>query len=294
MILGSLLLSGGAALGACDQAGVNDGEGVAEEVRWHRARLDQVVDRQSADDRHHDAGDVFGRRVDIPTLLHPVAVRVLGFDAGGQTRDAGGRRTFPLRMGDMLGTVPALACGKQRISTNHGIARFLDDRHPEPPLFGADPERRAAVEEAERWANDTLQMAARRILGSAAAREPAMARSADDGRMGYLFYRHALLRRAIVPTLCRVGFATGPTAECQLLAELPAMLDRIDALIDAGVLGGEQLNAADFMVAPSLALILYRPDLLPLFAGRPALELVDRLLPEPGSGSPPVVHRSPS
>jgi hypothetical protein len=37
------------------------------------------------------------------------------------------------------------------------------------------------------------------------------------------------------------------------------------------------------MVAPSLALILYRPDALPMFDGRPALELVDRLLPEPGT-----------
>jgi hypothetical protein len=35
------------------------------------------------------------------------------------------------------------------------------------------------------------------------------------------------------------------------------------------------------MVAPSLALILYRDHALPLFEGRPALELVDRLLPEP-------------
>ena len=35
------------------------------------------------------------------------------------------------------------------------------------------------------------------------------------------------------------------------------------------------------MVAPCLALILYRPDVMPLFEGRPALELVDRLLPEP-------------
>lgn len=37
------------------------------------------------------------------------------------------------------------------------------------------------------------------------------------------------------------------------------------------------------MVAPSLALILYRPDVMPMFEGRPALELVDRLLPEPPS-----------
>lgn len=35
------------------------------------------------------------------------------------------------------------------------------------------------------------------------------------------------------------------------------------------------------MVAPSLALILYRPGARPLFEGLGALELVDRLLPEP-------------
>ncbi len=39
---------------------------------------------------------------------------------------------------------------------------------------------------------------------------------------------------------------------------------------------------ADFMVAPSLALILYSPDAATAFDGRPALDLVDRLLPEPG------------
>jgi hypothetical protein len=59
------------------------------------------------------------------------------------------------------------------------------------------------------------------------------------------------------------------------------MLDRIDAWIADGILGGAQLNAADFMVAPSLALILYRSDVMPIFEGRPALALVDRLLPEP-------------
>src|SRR5205085_11067633 len=102
------------------------------------------------------------RRVDIVTLMHPVVVRLRGFDAGGQTRAAGGRRTPGLRLGDRLGTVPALAAGDARVSTNHGIARFLDARHPDPPLFPAEPERRAAVEAAERWANETLQLAARR------------------------------------------------------------------------------------------------------------------------------------
>ena len=222
------------------------------------------------------------RRVDALTLTHPLQARLRGFNAGSQTRTAGGRRTLPIRFGDLLGTVPALAADGERISTNYGIARFLDDRHPAPSLFPADPEQRRAVEEAERWANETLQMAARRIALAWAVSDPAgSSRSVGDGRMGYLLYRRALTRRLIIPQIGRLIFAVGRAAEPELLADLPAMLDRIDVLIADGVLGGAQLNAADFMVAPSLALILYRPDVLPLFEGRPALELVDRLLPEP-------------
>jgi glutathione S-transferase len=222
------------------------------------------------------------RRVDLVTLLHPLVVRLHGFDAGGQTRTVGGRRTLGLRLADRLGTVPALAADGDRISTNHGIARFLDEHHPEPPLFPPDPEQRTAVEEAERWANETLQMAARRILGAAFVRDPAtFSRSAGDGRLGYLLYRRALTRRLIIPMILRGGFAVSPADEKGILAEVPAILDRIDGWIADGVLGGAQLNAADFMVVPSLALILYRPDVKPIFEGRAALELVDRLLPEP-------------
>ena len=222
------------------------------------------------------------RRVDIVTLLHPVAVRLLGFDAGGQTRSAGGRRSFGLRLGDRLGTVPALAADGDRISTNHRIARFLDEQHPEPPLFPRDPEDRAKVEEVEEWANETLQMAARRIPAGTFIRDPAtVSRLTGNGRMGYLLYKRALTRRLVIPWILRGIFAAGPSAEAEILAELPAMLDKIDAWIAEGVLGGPELNAADFMVAPSLALILYRPDVRPVFEGRPALELVDRLLPEP-------------
>src|SRR3954449_12297575 len=84
------------------------------------------------------------KRVDIVTLMHPVVVRLHGFDAGGQTRTAGGRRTLATRIGHRLGTVPALAANGHRTSTNHGIARFLDEQYPDPPLFPSDPEQRAA------------------------------------------------------------------------------------------------------------------------------------------------------
>lgn len=222
------------------------------------------------------------RRVEVPTLLHPLAVRLHGFDAGGETRRAGSGRPLPLRVGDHLGTVPALAANGDRISTNHRIARFLDERHPDPSLFPADPEQRSRVEEAERWANDELQMVARRILLPIALRDPSEAsQAAGEGRLGHLLYRQEVARRLIIPMIGRLVFNVGSATEQEMMAGLPAMLDRIDDWIDDGVLGGPQLNAADFMVAPSLALILYRPDVMPLFAGRPALELVDRLLPEP-------------
>ncbi len=49
------------------------------------------------------------RRVNFVTLTHPVMARLHGFDAGGQRRAAGAKPTFGLRIGDRLGTVPALA-----------------------------------------------------------------------------------------------------------------------------------------------------------------------------------------
>jgi glutathione S-transferase len=178
--------------------------------------------------------------------------------------------------------VPGLAVGEERISSNHRIARFLETRQPEPPLFPADPEQRSAVEEAERWANETLQMEARRILTAAIRGDPSgVSRLCSDGRLGHLLYKHALARKVLIPTLVASAFAPSPETERRLLAELPTTLDRIDGWIHDGVLGGAQLNVADFMVAPSLALILYRPDVRPLFEGRPSLELVNRLLPEP-------------
>jgi glutathione S-transferase len=219
------------------------------------------------------------RRVEFVTLTHPAMARLHGFDAGGETRVAGRHRTLGLRIGDRLGTVPGLNADGRRVSTNRAIARFLDERHPDPPLLPADPERRRAVEEAERWANETLQMDARRIpLSWARDNRPIVAGETANGRMGPLLYHHAFARRLVIPWLGRVF----PAHRAEDMAELlRGHLDHVDALIDDGVLNGPALNVADLMVAPSLALILYWPDARAHFAGRPALGLVDRLLPEP-------------
>jgi hypothetical protein len=58
------------------------------------------------------------------------------------------------------------------------------------------------------------------------------------------------------------------------------MLDRIDAWVEAGVLNGGSLNAADITIAPSLALLSYRRDQRAGVQSRPAWALADRVLPE--------------
>src|ERR671937_817731 len=50
----------------------------------------------------------------------------------------------------------------------HGFAGNPERIRPEPPLFPADTDLREAVEEAERWGDEELQMVARR-LGMAGA-----------------------------------------------------------------------------------------------------------------------------
>ena len=64
------------------------------------------------------------------------------------------------------------------------------------------------------------------------------------------------------------------------LAALPARLDQIDAWIAQGLLDGTELNAADFQIAPNLALLLRFEDLAPFIEGRPAAQLAQRVAPD--------------
>jgi glutathione S-transferase len=240
--------------------------------------------------------DIPYERVELPTGLHPLALRVRGFAANpAPFRRFDDRRRRMLGSIDRMGTVPALQIDGQRVKQNREISRFLDRLRPDPPLFPTDAERRRAVEEAERWGDEVLQMVARRLALAASLHGPdGLINRGDDGRLGPLLWRHATIRLTGARMIARFVFGAGSQAESQLLAELPGMLDRVDGWIESGVLNGEELNAADFMIAPSLALLCYRPDVRPQIERRPAIRLVDRLLPDPTApatsapASPPV------
>jgi glutathione S-transferase len=222
------------------------------------------------------------RRVDLPAGLHPVALRLLGF-AGNKApfRHIDDRPHRVLALADRMGTVPALRLDGHRVMTNRDIARFLDGVQPDPPLFPAASEFPLEVEEAERWGDEVFQMAARRLALAASLRGlDGLVNRAESGRLGALVSRRATAIRTVARIVAGFAFAVNARSEPELLGALPAMLDRIDAWIEAGVLNGEQLYAADFMIVTSLALLCYRPDVRPGLERRPAIRLVDRVLPE--------------
>jgi glutathione S-transferase len=51
-------------------------------------------------------------------------------------------------------TIPCLSITGRKLTGSREIARELDTIRPDPPLFPSEPERRVAVEDAERWGEE--------------------------------------------------------------------------------------------------------------------------------------------
>lgn len=177
------------------------------------------------------------------------------------------------------GTVPALRIDGRRVQGSRRISRVLDEVVPEPPLFPQDPDRRRRVEEAERWGESELQPVPRRLARWALARDSGVRRRLVELN-GLPFPRVGAM--AILPLasyFARLSGADDATVRDDL-SRLPATLDRVDRLIEQGTIGGDQPNAADFQIAPSVRLLLTFPDLRERVDDRPAADLARRLVPE--------------
>jgi glutathione S-transferase len=185
-------------------------------------------------------------------------------------------RRFPGR------TVPALLMNGRRVQTNRRIARFLDALAPETPLLPRD--RREEIEEAERFADEVLQPTARRLVLAAGRRDlGSLVAHADSGRLGPILARSRRRRARIMRIAARYPFGISDHTEALDLAALPEVMDRVDAWVEQGVLNGSELNAADFQITPSVALLAYRKDLSSEIEGRAVWRLVDRLIPAPAA-----------
>ncbi|HET8956232.1 MAG TPA: glutathione S-transferase N-terminal domain-containing protein [Solirubrobacterales bacterium] len=186
-------------------------------------------------------------------------------------------------------TVPALKIDGAKVQGSRPIARELDRLRPEPPLLPADAEQRAAVEEAERFGDEELQHPVRQILWWGMKKDHAPQRSYSEGaRIGMPIGLAMKTAAPVVALSARFNEASDENAR-RALAALPALLDKVDALIAAGTINGPQLNAADFQIAPSIGLAMTLDDLRPGIETRPAAELARRLVPNYPGKMPPVL-----
>jgi glutathione S-transferase len=186
-------------------------------------------------------------------------------------------------------TVPALKIDGRRVQGSREIARELERLRPEPSLFPADAAERAAVEEAERFGDEELQHPIRQILWWSIKRDKAPLRSYSEGaKLGVPLSLAMKTAAPVVALSARFNEADDEHVRRDL-TELPALLQKVDDWIAAGVLNGEQLNAADFQIAPSLGLAMTIEDLRPLIESRPAGELAKRVVPDYPGKTPPVL-----
>lgn len=184
-------------------------------------------------------------------------------------------------------TVPALKIDGRRVQTSREISRELDRVQPEPPLFPADPEKRAAVEEAERWGDEQLQHPIRQTALWAISKDRNSIRSFLQGvHLGMPVWMAAPMAPTIVALSARLNGATDEAVRADLAA-LGPLLQHVDELIESGVIGGAELNAADFQIGASLRLAMALEDLRSLIESRPAGKLALRVIPEhPGEVGP--------
>jgi glutathione S-transferase len=199
------------------------------------------------------------RRVELPPPMHALHQRV--------------------RFGQR--TVPSLSTASgEKLCGSRTLLRWAERTAPEPALLPADPALRERVEAAEAWGDETYQPIARRLLWPAFARAPRAMASYQEGAR---FPVPAPLLLALAPVVTRVERRLNDATEANVRADLDALpghLDRIDAWIADGTIGGEEPNVADLQIAATSRLLLSLDDVAPLFAGRSARAHAELVFPE--------------
>jgi glutathione S-transferase len=189
------------------------------------------------------------KHVELPISMQPVIMKPL----------FGGRTVPGVRFED-----------GEKVQGSRAILRALERRVPSPPLYDG-PAGAAAIEAAERWGDEVFQAVPRRLLWAAFTKYPRSMHAFQEGARSPKLPMPVVvaLSKVVLPIERRLNNVDDSVIRADLAA-LPAHLDQIDQYIADGVLNGEQPNAADLQIAPSLRLLYTLDDVRPLIEGRPA------------------------
>lgn len=198
----------------------------------------------------------------------------------------------PIAMTLMFGerTVPAMKVkdggAPQKVQTTAKCLRALDALVPEPPLFPGSAGERERVLAAENWGLGELQDVARRLAWKCMSISPEAMLSFDTS-FARKFPDKAVLMVSGLPIWIEKKLNNVSDERVRAdLEKLPGMISEIDDYIAAGVIGGEQPNAADLTVLSNVWLLRAFGDLKPFLDSRPAGRKSKELFGDPGGWVP--------
>jgi glutathione S-transferase len=205
-------------------------------------------------------------------------------------------------LGFRCSTVPALRLPDgRRVQGSLAIAQALERTVGEPSLYPLHAEARGDAERAERWGEAVLQPVPRRLIRWGLRNDLSQRRWFAD--VASPLPAPVVTGTLMTPLAAIFARQAGADDE-QIkrdLAELPVLLDEVERLLAAGVIGGDQPGAADFQIAASVRMLLAMQDVGRLVAGRPseafALALIPKYPPIPAALPPhwiPLVAASRS
>lgn len=207
------------------------------------------------------------RRIDLLPAVHKGILKLAGFPGN---------------------TVPALRFNGEKFQHSIEIARGLDRLVPEPSLLPAEGDpRRSAVLEAESFGEAQLQHPIRQIIWWLLRRDRStLVTYMERAKLPAPKQIAAKTAAPLVIASARLNEATDENVRARL-AELPAVLDRLDSWVADGTFGGTTPNAADFQIAPSILLAMTMADLRPHIEHRPVGAAARRIDPDyPGRLEP--------
>jgi len=165
------------------------------------------------------------------------------------------RSAVEVRRINRIGKVPVLEIDGELVVDSSEIARFLDERFPEPPLWPTDPRERAQCHLLEDWADESLyfyEMTMRLQWPSNSARWARELMRAD-GRVAQAI-GPALVPRLVAQRTKAQGVGRKP--HDMVLRELERHLDALDTLLgDGSWLASDALTIADIAVAAQMSAI---------------------------------------
>jgi glutathione S-transferase len=177
-------------------------------------------------------------------------------------------------------TVPALELPDgSRVQGSLAIARALEALAPFPSLYPAEPAARSAAEEAERWGEAVLQPIPRRLIRWGLRHS--LHQRQWFAEIATPLPAPALVGIAMTPVMPVFTWQSGASEERVRsdLDELPSLLDEVDRLLADGVIGRDELGAADFQIAATVRVLAAMGDVGRLVAGRPAGPFARRVVP---------------